>query len=70
MADRFDELKEILDNIVAKQTQIEQGLHMLLDALQVQLPLITEMSGRVENIASGVASIMQASGLKTSHLTQ
>jgi hypothetical protein len=43
---------------------------MLLDALQVQLPLITEMSGRVENIASGVASIMQASGLKTSHLTQ
>jgi hypothetical protein len=69
MADKLDELQKTLDILVTRQTQIEQGLHMLLDALQVQLPLITGMSGQIENIASDVASIMKASGLKTAHLS-
>lgn len=57
MADRIDELKEILIDVVTRQTQIEQGLHMLLDALHVQLPLITEMSGRLAGIEADMVNV-------------
>jgi predicted nucleic acid-binding Zn-ribbon protein len=57
MADKFDELRKTLDDIVTRQTQIEQGLHMLLDALQTQLPLITEMSDRLTAIEANVFGI-------------
>lgn len=62
MTDKFDELKAILEEVITRQTQIEQGLHMLLDALQVQLPLISDMSGRLDGMAQDLASLTHNAG--------
>ena len=62
MADDLAELKAMLDSVVTKQTQIEQGLHMLLGALQVQLPLISDMSERIDDIAADLASLTHNAG--------
>jgi hypothetical protein len=56
-ASELTELRAILIDVVTRQTQIEQGLHMLLDALNVHLPLITEMSNRINGISLDLATI-------------
>lgn len=62
MPSEFVDLRTILTDVVTRQTQIEQGLHILLDALQVQAPLLTDMSDRINGIAADLASLTHNSG--------
>lgn len=44
MRDPISDLQTKMDDLLTRQAQIEQGLHILLDAIQVQAPLLKVLS--------------------------